>query len=101
MQNHRKKHRAISSDVRQSALRRVFREEILELKYELWIARAKFVRGELDFEGLQQHAARLAEGIAKRYEQQFRQTLPSHLRQALSELRNEPCLLIHSRQSGK
>ncbi len=68
---------------------KVFREDILELKYQLWIARMRFVRGELSDEALRQRANQLIAAIEMRHRQCFG-TSARQLKLCAAELITEP-----------
>ncbi|MCS7012304.1 MAG: hypothetical protein RMI34_01885 [Chloroherpetonaceae bacterium] len=96
MQNRRKKRYLNAPRNLVRAAKTVSREEILDLKYALWISRAKFVRGELEFEALRRCAKQLAEAIVARYEQRFGKNAPLTLLRDLSEVMHEPCMCNHT-----
>ncbi|PIO48116.1 MAG: hypothetical protein CMR00_06535 [[Chlorobium] sp. 445] len=73
---------------------KVFREDILELKYRFWIARAKFARGELSLEELRKHANALIDAVEERRNQVFGQHKPYRLGLCAAELIANPFLLM-------
>ncbi len=65
---------------------RIFREEIFEKKYRLWVARMQFAHGEISFEALRAHADALISAIEKRYSQEFGNSRHSCLKLSAAEL---------------
>jgi hypothetical protein len=65
---------------------RIFREEIFEKKYRLWVARMQFARGEISFEELRAHANALISAIKKRRDQQFGTSRRYRLKLSAAEL---------------
>ncbi len=77
---------------------KVFREDILELKYQLWITRMRFVRGELSDEALRQRANQLIAAIEMRHRQCFG-TSTRQLKLCAAELITEPYALLSARET--
>ncbi|MFN3386567.1 MAG: hypothetical protein ACK42Y_08280 [Candidatus Thermochlorobacter sp.] len=98
MQKHRKNHRAkthLSKVQLDVPPQKIFREDLLELKYRFWIARAKFAHGQLGLEELREHANALISAVEERRNQVFGQHKPYRLGLCAAELIANPFLLMH------
>jgi hypothetical protein len=69
---------------------KVFREEILELKYQFFVARQRFASGEITAEKLHEHAEKLIEAIRMRRTQLLGNARWYRLKLSASELIANP-----------
>jgi hypothetical protein len=98
MQKRQKKQRLTPNPVsnwHQPKEAKVFREDILELKYQLWIARMRFIRGELSDEALREQASKLIAAVEMRQRQCFGST--HRLKLCAAELITEPYALLSAK----
>lgn len=77
-----------------ASAQKVFREDILELKYRFWIARAKFARGESSVEELRKQANALLSAVRERRNQVLGNDRRYRLNLSAAELIADPFLLI-------